>query len=377
MKVSIVKNCNKGTLSLFLGLCIATGSQAADFIVLGNESNEAITTLPLGVSLDGSVIVGKATTDAGEEAFRWTETNGLELLGDLPGGAVQSVAYGVSMDGKVVVGQATNGEGKRAFRWHQDDGMFELGYSPSGGPATIARGVSADGKIVVGATRCVNYCDTSGGIVDGESEPFRWTESTGVEPLATDAVHPANGSTFQISNGIATGISADGKIISGLVSGSPGHFLFQWNSEDGLYIPEQANSGRCQVFNIPIPGYGQVKSCQYGFTWYVGSLATSGVAFLNNFDGGRLSTPVGITSINMTRPLAVSADATVVIGDNSIWTKSGGTQNLADFLISKGLGTELAGWSNIKPTAISADGRTIVGSGQNSSGKVVGFKAQY
>jgi probable HAF family extracellular repeat protein len=58
------------------------------------------------VSADGSVIVGSATTDDGEEAFRWTEDAGMQSLGDIDG-YVEAGAMGVSADGSVIVGFGT------------------------------------------------------------------------------------------------------------------------------------------------------------------------------------------------------------------------------------------------------------------------------
>lgn len=65
-----------------------------------------------GVSADGSVIVGLASS----QAYRWE--NGVNIgLGDLPGGTAGSSAMGVSADGSVVVGRGSRTVGTEAFRW--------------------------------------------------------------------------------------------------------------------------------------------------------------------------------------------------------------------------------------------------------------------
>jgi probable HAF family extracellular repeat protein len=47
-------------------------------------------------------------------------------LGDLPGGSFSSVAVGVSSDGSVVVGVGNSASGNEAFRWTQAEGMRRL-----------------------------------------------------------------------------------------------------------------------------------------------------------------------------------------------------------------------------------------------------------
>ena len=44
-------------------------------------------------------------------------------LGDLSGGAYESTAFDVTDDGSVVVGRASTSEGLQAFIWDTEDGM--------------------------------------------------------------------------------------------------------------------------------------------------------------------------------------------------------------------------------------------------------------
>jgi uncharacterized membrane protein len=68
------------------------------------------------VSADGSVIVGGVP-----EAFRWT-ASGVELLGDLRTGTQNSsVALGVSRDGSLVVGHALNDTDGQPFIWDANE----------------------------------------------------------------------------------------------------------------------------------------------------------------------------------------------------------------------------------------------------------------
>ncbi|AIL13781.1 hypothetical protein IM40_10300 (plasmid) [Candidatus Paracaedimonas acanthamoebae] len=92
------------------------------FLNGGSES------IALGVSSDGSVIVGEAKDGATQHqrrAFRWTVEKGMESLGTLNGGR-KSWSYGISAKGLVIVGESRDGaaqDQQRAFRWTAEKGM--------------------------------------------------------------------------------------------------------------------------------------------------------------------------------------------------------------------------------------------------------------
>lgn len=125
-----------------------------------------------GVSRDGSVVVGSYLTDnLRERAFRWTEAQGLQDLGTLPGGDT-SVAYSISADGQVIVGYATNAVGgSRAFRVVGSGALEDLGQL--GGGFSRAFGVSNDGSVVVG-----HSVDRSGRL-----RAFRWSAVEGMRDI--------------------------------------------------------------------------------------------------------------------------------------------------------------------------------------------------
>jgi hypothetical protein len=113
------------------------------------------------VSADGSIIVGQGNSNAGAEAFRWTQAGGMVGLGDLAGGSFSSSANAVSADGSAVVGQANSASGNEAFLWDATHGMrslrevlvsdFDLGASLAGWTLTAANDISADGQFIVGS----------------------------------------------------------------------------------------------------------------------------------------------------------------------------------------------------------------------------------
>ncbi len=110
------------------------------------------------INADGSVVVGRADTDDGNQrAFRWdTFSQDMIDLGTLQTGAEDgsSVATAVSANGIVVVGRADTDDGnQRAFRWDvSSQDMIDLGTLQSGDEdgESVAWGVSADGSIIVG-----------------------------------------------------------------------------------------------------------------------------------------------------------------------------------------------------------------------------------
>jgi probable HAF family extracellular repeat protein len=103
------------------------------------------------VSSDGSVVVGYTnTTDVStREAFRWTARDGMVTLGDLDGGDISSQAFGVSPDGTIVVGIATTDAGSEAFLWSAGN-MISLGNLDEVSGFAVAYDLSANGAVVVG-----------------------------------------------------------------------------------------------------------------------------------------------------------------------------------------------------------------------------------
>ncbi len=202
-------------------------TQATGMVGLGRLSGGLAKSRALGVSADGSVVVGWSRYNV--EAFRWEDLNGNGLvdldeklddhpefgLGDLVGGNL-SGAFGVSADGSVVVGGATSASGNEAFRW-TETGMVGLGFLPGGIFSSNATDLSPDGSVVVG------------GAVTPASDPyyeaFRWTEATGMVSLGLGP-RPLLGT-------VASGVSEDGSVIVGQ-GRSPSGAPWIWDPINGL-----------------------------------------------------------------------------------------------------------------------------------------------
>jgi probable HAF family extracellular repeat protein len=210
-----------------------------DLGTLGGNSSWA-----LGVSADGSVVVGYAQNAAGHErAFRWTAAGGMQDLGTL--GGDQSWALGVSADGSVVVGWAYNAAGKsRAFRWTAAGGIQDLGTL--GGDSSWALGVSADGSVVVG------YAQNAA----GHERAFRWTAVGGMEDLNTTYAHLlTNGSVLEM----ASAISPDGRYIVGQgYNAATGRWEAFLLDTRGVGVEERSGATRVRLRLLPQPAHERV-----------------------------------------------------------------------------------------------------------------------
>ncbi len=165
--------------------------------------NEIPASVPWGMSADGTVVVGWATSENGREAFRWNESEGMIGMGDLPGGSFDSWATAVSADGSVIVGLALN-PGVTSFRWTAATGMVDVGRPP-GGNYSQAWGVSEDGSVIVGDAG-----------VAGDRVPTIWDESHGMRNLVDVLVELGLGPAmagWSLEQAIA--VSADGLTVTG------------------------------------------------------------------------------------------------------------------------------------------------------------------
>ena len=104
-----------------------------------------------GVSNDGRVGGSLANADGKEEAVLW-ENGTATFLGNIPDGnscdAFYSSGLGISSDGSTVVGMGWQDCSVEAFYWNQVDGIVGLGQY--NGNSTKAQAVSGDGSVIGG-----------------------------------------------------------------------------------------------------------------------------------------------------------------------------------------------------------------------------------
>ena len=342
-----------------LALAPICAAQAPYFQDLGHPAAGFTTSTARGLSADGLVVVGEQTPAAGAtEAFRWTEATGLTVIPPGPGFGARVFAWDVSNDGDVVAGYGDFGACREAFRWTEAAGMEAIGLLP-GSSCSEARGISADGNVIVGIAGF---------------KGFVWSETTGMLDLGILPSHPHFPGCPPFA-AAAYDASSDGSIIVGsstVLCGST-----RWSQAvrhvsglglEGLgFLAGGTHSEAVAVSDDGLVIVGQGNSDQSGgemFRW----TSSEGVQ--------PLGLPAGATTCIAAD---VSGDGSVVLGwaDGDpaglfgfgpvIWDAASGTRRLTDVLVGE-LGLDLGGWTLDQATAISADGRTIVGSGRNPAG---------
>jgi uncharacterized membrane protein len=201
-------------------------------------------------SADGHVLVGAARSSANnlQEAFRSSESEGTNIgLGSFdPIMFYQpySGAIGVSADGSVVVGWALSGGVPTPFRWTAQDGLVNLGH-PGQGEAGEATAVSADGNTVIGHATV------------GLAGAFIWTPESGMRDLRSVLIERGATGLDGVNLITAHSISPDGTIIVGGAhdaSGNPRAYIARLNAIgcytncDGSTAPPVLNANDFQCF---------------------------------------------------------------------------------------------------------------------------------
>jgi probable HAF family extracellular repeat protein len=254
------------------------------------------------VSSDGTTVIGWSNG----QAIRWTPDEGMIGLGDLYGDDdhVWSGAFGISADGAVVVGHAKDRYGLRqAFRWTVGGGMEGLGFLHRRRLGwSVATNASRDGSIIVGSSVSREH---------REGEAFRWEagEMKGLGTLSDDVTS------------WASSISDDGRVIVGS-SGSDDNSVqhaFRHTVDEGMIALEPGEDGL-------LPEDANDTSADGWFIVGAGSR-----------DGARRA---------------------------SIWDPEHGTRDLQDLLTDE-YGFDLSDWELREARGVSADGRTIVGTGRH------------
>jgi uncharacterized membrane protein len=288
---------------------------------------------------DSGIVVGTTDSPSGIRAFRWTANTGMQSLGILATSG-ESFGIAISQDGSTIVGSSDAANWMRiAFRWTAANGMQPVfSNNPH---SSSAADVSASGdRIVVNLRRPqgnsfvdfvvfvtpngsvqldppvgdaigASACSANGGAIVGSMtiypapnvtrRAFRWTAQTGLQNLGA-----LTNATF--ANSSAACVSADGNIVYGTSEqGSGGNWvMFRWTPTDGM--------------------------------------VSTGAAML---------------------PADTTADGSVVVGSIGFaraarWTQANGLEDLNQTYAA----LIRPGWKLTAATAISSDGRYIVGVGE-------------
>jgi probable HAF family extracellular repeat protein len=302
-------------------------------------------TYPSGVSAGGLAVAGSSGTNADSKAWRWSEPNGTVDLGFLgASGATRHsvVAGGISADGALVAGTSSYWIGldgtSQAFWWTQTSGMQPLG------DMGVCNGISADGTTYLGTS------------VGGSGGAWRMTAS-GAEYLGTLNSDP------HADNGEAYASSASGAVVTGWSRGDDNlDHAFRWTADGGMIqigpVGVESIGLGVSADGSAVTGYASYADGTRPFRW------TAGGGFQD------IGTP------NETQyARAISGDGSVVGGDRYptgspglafIWTPTTGMIDLHDYLAAQDV--DVSRWVFNGATAISPDGTAIAGWGYGSDG---------
>ena len=272
-------------------------------------------------------------------------------LGYLPGGSTAPNAkFGwadaITPDGQVVAGTARTGTGMDGFRWTRAGGMVALGFPDNQiAPADKARDLSADGSIVAGFSQNRAYR-----VVDGV-RTF----------ISVPPIYGSSGITD------ARGISADGNVVVGQMSGSYNnggyrYEAYRWTPQGGAvglgwldfqdfsFASDVSRDGSVIVGTSDINAGTNTYS--HPFRW----TQASGMQSLG-LPSGYVSGGAG----------AIGADGTIV-GSLGFDSDGNGSANYSHAMRYRNgqmqsLGDLPGGGDNAHALAVSGDGSIVVGEG--------------
>ncbi len=250
-----------------------------------------------------------------------------------------SEGVGVSGDGSVVAVESAGG----FYRWTAAGG---LGNSLGTGNAF---GISPDGSRIVG-----DYTPA------GNDMAFEWAAASGITSLP-NLPNGGNGA-------IAWAVSADDSTVAGGAPASPNATYTtaaRWAGGsvsslgtlpgDQGSVANAVSADGSVIVGISVPN-------DQAFRW----TPATGMVGLGYLPGESGSEAFG-----------VSADGSVVVGAAGvsqhtlgafIWDATDGMRSIQSLLTSEGLGSALTGWSLTEATAVTPDGKTIVGNGFDPQG---------
>ncbi|HED53558.1 MAG TPA: hypothetical protein ENJ00_05085 [Phycisphaerales bacterium] len=293
----------------------------------------------LGVSGNGSVVVGIESPFGAFEPFKWTSSEGRIRLPTKLGGN-DYTPYGLSNSGSVVIGtfDAPTG-GPVGFLWSEQMGSVSIGSLPGGKSTSILIDVRDDG-MAVGSS---SFALTSTG--SSLNRAIKWTPQGGLEALPLP-----NESDLEFGSR-ATAILDDGRIFGQSVTGA-------W------FYSEQDNS-----FEI-LEGAQNMSYASPDGSFLSGSIPTpSPTAAYWTRETGPVLLPLLDPNMSFGMVRGMSDDGAVIVGTQLttpvVWLDQGDPIPLND--LAAELEVDLAGWNIVDVFGVSADGSTIVGTAVNTN----------
>jgi probable HAF family extracellular repeat protein len=337
-------------------------AQEPFFMGLGDLPGGAFQSWASDVSGDGSIVVGRSEVENRQtDAFRWTRDTGMTALN----APTTFNHLSVSTDGTTIVGNMGAGDPNRLvpYRWTQETGVQALPLL-AGTDRWTTFGVNVDGSVIVGQTSLTEY------------HAIKWSATDGTAAL------------FDESNLQARDISDDSEVILGirLIPFGVSRIVsdrFIWRAEQGFQsLSPPALGSWYEVDSISREGKVVLGGGFLGGDIYVGSGNHRALRWTEE-TGTLILPPTPDGAIPFCLPCGMSQDGSVIAGiatlgmtpssdgfDVFIWDQIRGTRNFREVLTNEyDLADALAGWElGFSDISVSADGRTIVGTGTNPQG---------
>lgn len=345
---------SRSTLLAALALAVAGAAQAES--LAARRIDGAIV---LSISADGRTAAGQLPGNY--EPFRWTARSGVVPLGRSTMDKLghRSGMVGISADGKAVSATILSDDGtySTAGRWTEAEGWKMLA---SPGPIDIgfvdgencsAFAISADGKTVAGLYWVGND--------SWKARAMRWTAAGGMIDMGSSGYNSRINAT-----------SADGRVLAGWDEDPRSR---NWRATvwvDGVMTTLDDSGWFTEVTAVNRAGtilVGQTPDPANRMAMTATMWQWNGSSWVKSFLGNMPKKP-GVQASS--RPLGVSDDGSVVVGQNNpdagkptsegfIWTPAGGMVKAADWAAAGGVAIA-PGWPVIAASAVSPDGKVIV-----------------
>jgi uncharacterized membrane protein len=263
-------------------------------------------------------------------------------------------SVGISGDGSTVVGNQPGPVGTIPARWRPATGALAYPFNPDNEPRGTATSSSHDGEIFAGNIQPSQLFD--------ESFPYRCSSSSCVNTLAN--------SGFSDNQGRVIDVSSDALYGTGFTFDATGdHYRAVHWRPDGTFVPVTPYTPEEVGFQISLSEGNAISGDgtrvagttwtpdgglhQEAFTWH----SSGTFQLLGDLAGGTV----------FSQALGISADASTIVGSSSsalggeafLWTAGGGMVALGD-LAGGGFGSFA--------TDVSANGSVIVGGGSTAAG---------
>lgn len=360
MKHALKFRC--GLLAASIAALSSPQATAASFTGLGDLAGGAFQSYALGVSGDGSTVVGYSSVNdtGGSEAFRWTRAGGLQSLGAMP--SIDHNAYGsaASANGSVIAGYGRSERGTESFRWTAATGLVPLGGLGANDGFTRVDDMSADGSVLVGYSQTSAHPNGAG---------YYWTPASGMTSVG---LLPGDVWSW------ARGVSNDGSVIVGQSNSFSGGQAFRWTQATGTVglglAPGAATTSATDIANDgTIAGGGRVGGLSQSMVW----TQAGGWESLGSLAGYQQSGEAGISvdgSLVFGQVFNYDSVTSTFTNEGMVWDRAHGMRFAKDWL-TQDYGIDLAGWTLQYVSGVSDDNKVVVGYGINPNGNTEAWMA--